>query len=331
MGVFLPLSLDLTICSRLLCVALTFVSALRRFVIAVILVVLSFPLALPIRIFVSAVVLVALLQTDGYLRGLGVVKEQFDDTAGAAQAVSQRQLKNVGAVASRRAAEMYGLEVLAEGIQDETDNVTRFIVLSRDPVYNNGNDARPYKTSVVFSLQQGPDPVYNNGNDTRPYKTSVVFSLQQGPGMLFNALSVFALRKIDLTKIESRPLKNSPLMMFKTVACIHGTIDLTKIESRPLKNSPLMMFKTNRNVQTVAFIHGKIYLIKIESRSLKNSPLMMFKLGGSKLRLFPTKLDLKEVTTFISVLGSMDLHPWTLTGPWTGLKEKELTLRLLHY
>jgi len=54
-----------------------------------------------------------------------------DDTAGAAQMVSTQQLKGVAAVASRRAAELYGLEILDEGIQDFKDNVTRFIKLSR--------------------------------------------------------------------------------------------------------------------------------------------------------------------------------------------------------
>ena len=73
----------------------------------------------------------ALAQVDGYLRRLGVVREAVDDTAGAAQAVAAQRLEGVAAVASRRAAELYGLEVLDEDIQDAKDNVTRFIVLSR--------------------------------------------------------------------------------------------------------------------------------------------------------------------------------------------------------
>jgi len=73
----------------------------------------------------------ALAQVDVYLRRLGVVREAVDDTAGAARAVAEGQMVGVAAVASRRAAALYGLEVLDEDIQDARDNVTRFIVLSR--------------------------------------------------------------------------------------------------------------------------------------------------------------------------------------------------------
>ena len=73
----------------------------------------------------------ALAQVDQYLRDLDVVKEAVDDTAGAAKLVAKTGWTDVGAVASRRAAELYGLEILAEGIQDAADNVTRFIVLAR--------------------------------------------------------------------------------------------------------------------------------------------------------------------------------------------------------
>jgi arogenate/prephenate dehydratase len=132
----------------------------------------------------------ALAQTDGYTRrmGAGVVREAVDDTAGAAKAIAEHGWRDAAAVASRRAAELYGLEVLDEGIQDMKDNVTRFIVLSRDPLVAPAADQSRFKTSIVFSLKEGP-------------------------GMLFKALSVFALRDVDLTKIESRPLRTDPLIL----------------------------------------------------------------------------------------------------------------------
>jgi len=134
----------------------------------------------------------ALAQTDGYLRRLNVIKEAVDDTAGAAQMVSREKLQGVAAVASRRAAELYGLEIVDEDIQDMKDNVTRFIKLSRDPLV-----AQETNTSGG------------------PYKTSIVFSLKEGPGVLFKALSVFALRDIDMTKIESRPMRTNPILQSK--------------------------------------------------------------------------------------------------------------------
>jgi arogenate/prephenate dehydratase len=132
----------------------------------------------------------ALAQTDGYTRRMiGVVREAVDDTAGAAQLIAEKGWRDAAAVASRRAGELYGLDVLDEGIQDARDNVTRFLVLSRDP--------------LVAPATAPPGT----------FKTSVVFSLQEGSGVLFKALSVFALRDIDLTKIESRPLRSQPLLV----------------------------------------------------------------------------------------------------------------------
>ena len=80
------------------------------------------------------------------------------------------------AVASARAAEVFGLAPLKSAIQDYENNTTRFIVIGRQPL----------------AL-------------TAPDKTSIVFTLSNEPGVLFKALAVFALRNINLTKLESRP------------------------------------------------------------------------------------------------------------------------------
>lgn len=57
------------------------------------------------------------------------------------------------------------------------------------------------------------DPLVQTEGDKRAFKTSVVFSLKEGPGQLFKALSVFALRDIDMLKIESRPLRSNPILV----------------------------------------------------------------------------------------------------------------------
>ncbi|CAM6010124.1 unnamed protein product [Sphagnum balticum] len=127
----------------------------------------------------------ALAQCEHTLSKLeGCAREAVDDTAGAAQFISTHNLRDTGAVASARAAEIYGLEILMDGIQDDCDNVTRFLMLAREPVIPR--------------------------ND-RPFKTSIVFTLEEGPGVLFRALAVFSLRNINLTKIESRPQRKRPL------------------------------------------------------------------------------------------------------------------------
>ncbi|XP_075513918.1 arogenate dehydratase 2-like isoform X1 [Primulina tabacum] len=126
----------------------------------------------------------ALAQCENTLTKLGLVREAVDDTAGAAKCVAFHKLKDAGAVASMTAAKTYGLNVLAQDIQDDSDNVTRFLMLAREPIIP--------------------------GTD-KPFKTSIVFSLEEGPGMLFKALAVFAMRNINLTKIESRPLQKQAL------------------------------------------------------------------------------------------------------------------------
>ncbi|GAV71897.1 PDT domain-containing protein/ACT domain-containing protein [Cephalotus follicularis] len=126
----------------------------------------------------------ALALSDIILSTLGVARENVDDSATAAQYVALNGLRDAGVVASARAAEIYGLNVLAERIQDDNDNITRFLVLARDPIIPRTN---------------------------KPFKTSIVFTLEEGPGVLFKALAAFALRDISLTKIESRPQRKRPL------------------------------------------------------------------------------------------------------------------------
>lgn len=124
----------------------------------------------------------ALDQCRGYLNRLpGIRVEPVYDTAGAVKQLAESRDHEVAAIASRRAAELYGMQILEEGIEDDAANYTRFLILSTRPV----------------------DP----GADA---KTSVVVSLVNQPGSLFKALSVFALRDIDLTKLESRPLVGQP-------------------------------------------------------------------------------------------------------------------------
>jgi prephenate dehydratase len=129
----------------------------------------------------------ALAQCDRFLRRLkGVEVVATYDTAGSARLIQERQMTTTAAVASERAAEIYGLSVLQSKIQDFEDNITRFLIVGRG---SPGDDAT-----------QPPDA----------NKTTIVFSLPNEPGALFKALSVFALRGIDLTKLESRPIPGRP-------------------------------------------------------------------------------------------------------------------------
>ncbi|KAF9677948.1 hypothetical protein SADUNF_Sadunf08G0161000 [Salix dunnii] len=137
----------------------------------------------------------ALAQCENTLTKLGLVREAVDDTAGAAKHVALQKLEDTGAVASSAAASIYGLNILAEDIQDDSDNVTRFLILAREPIIP-GTD-RPFKIFLISLFLE--------------IQTSIVFSLEEGPGVLFKALAVFALRQINLIKIESRPLRKQPL------------------------------------------------------------------------------------------------------------------------
>ena len=123
----------------------------------------------------------ALGQCAAYLRGLTIKAESAYDTAGSVKLLKESGARDTAAVASRRAAEIYEMQILEEGIEDNPENYTRFLAISKNAVPPEGEA-----------------------------KTSIVFTLKNQPGALFKALSVFALRDLDLTKIESRPLQGKP-------------------------------------------------------------------------------------------------------------------------
>jgi prephenate dehydratase len=103
------------------------------------------------------------------------------DTAGAVQDLMKGGLATQGAIASRLAAELYGAQVLLDGIEDDPENYTRFLLLARE--------AGPIEAAS---------------------KTSIVFVLDNRPGALYRALGVFASRNVNLCKLESRPLRGHP-------------------------------------------------------------------------------------------------------------------------
>ena len=123
----------------------------------------------------------ALAQCRRFLESLNCEVVSTYDTAGSVKMIRERRLVDSAAVASEKAADVYGMKVLRRAIEDSPNNYTRFYVLSKE-------DAPP------------------SGRD----KTSIIFSVKHLPGTLFNALQEFAVRSINLTKIESRPNRQNP-------------------------------------------------------------------------------------------------------------------------
>ena len=123
----------------------------------------------------------ALAQCRNFLESLGCELISTYDTAGSVKMIKERRMIDAAAVASERAAEIYGMKILMKNIADNPNNYTRFFVLSRVEASPSSND-----------------------------KTSIIFSTKHVPGALYKALAEFAMREINLTKIESRPTKRRP-------------------------------------------------------------------------------------------------------------------------
>ena len=113
----------------------------------------------------------------------------FYDTAGSVKMVMEEGLTDAAAIASSVAAEIYGGRILRRSIESDRQNFTRFFLL-RSPGFARKHPVEPKNHSA--------------------WKTTVVFSTRNIPGALFRALSAFALRDLNLTKIESRPLRGKP-------------------------------------------------------------------------------------------------------------------------
>jgi len=105
----------------------------------------------------------------------------FYDTAGSVKYVIESGLRDAAGIAGRQAAAVYRGRILAAGIEDDKRNFTRFFLIRKDRRMVRGAN-----------------------------KTSIAFSVKNSPGVLFKALSVFALREISLSKIESRPMRGRP-------------------------------------------------------------------------------------------------------------------------
>ena len=128
----------------------------------------------------------ALAQCSGFFAGSKTIKPApYFDTAGAAESLSKEAPRDIAAIASSLAAEIYGLKVLRRNLQNSADNYTRFLAVARKPLAKTAG-AKGFKTSLAFM----------------PKRNAV--------GSLHAVLGVFAERGIDLFKIESRPNPLSP-------------------------------------------------------------------------------------------------------------------------
>ena len=125
----------------------------------------------------------ALSQSSNFIRKYNLNENVRADTAGSAKYISEDKDKTKSAIASLLSAEIYNLEVLQKNIQDDENNVTRFLLMGKD-IYQ---------------------PEFNKGY----FLTSFLFKLKSKPAALYSALSGFALNGVNLTKLQSYPEKNS--------------------------------------------------------------------------------------------------------------------------
>ena len=135
----------------------------------------------------------ALSQCRGFLQRNKLEARPFYDTAGAAMMLSEDRPRAASAIASRLCAELYGLEILKENVEDHKSNSTRFLVLARK------------EDADEKAISSGKGPSGKKGD-----KCSIIFSTEHKAGALFCVLKVFSDASLNLTRIESRPIKSDP-------------------------------------------------------------------------------------------------------------------------
>ena len=124
----------------------------------------------------------------------------FYDTAGSVKHVTENRLQDAAGIAGRQAAREYSGTILRAGIEDDKRNFTRFFLIRK----RHRGSRNSGRSDLAF------DGGYQRLIPPRANKTSIAFQVRNLPGALFKSLSVFALRDISLSKIESRPMRGRP-------------------------------------------------------------------------------------------------------------------------
>lgn len=143
----------------------------------------------------------ALAQCRKYIQNRHLESVPMYDTAGSVKFIKETHNAGAAAIASKHAAQIYDMKVVEEDIEDNSNNFTRFLIISKR---------------------------YDSNTDDN--KISVIFSISHTPGSLYSVLQEFALRNINLTKIESRPTKNIPWEYYFFVD-LEGNINDDKVST----------------------------------------------------------------------------------------------------
>ena len=146
----------------------------------------------------------ALSQSSNFIKKNNLIENVRADTAGSAKYISETKDKTKAAIASELSANIYNLEILKEDIQDEKNNVTRFLLMGKE--------------------------IYQPELKDENYITSLIFKLKSKPAALYSALSGFAINGVNMTKLQSFPEKNS-FSSFFFLCDIEGHIEDQKIKN----------------------------------------------------------------------------------------------------